>query len=258
MSIKIFIAAHKNYEMPEDDIYIPLEVGASLRKDLGLKGVRDNTGLNISEKNPNYCELTGYFWIWKNIKDADVVGLVHYRRYFKGNSKVQGKFANILNAQEIEKCLRDYQVILPVKRNYFIETVRSQYAHAHHEEDLLALEKAIRKICPTYLSAFEQVMNSKKLHLLNMFVMKKELFDEYCTWLFSVLAEVENTLNISEYSKNDARVYGFLSERLLDVWLIKNKIRYCELPVLNLEPVNWPQKIAKFLIRKAGLKKLIE
>lgn len=65
MSIKIFIAAHKNYEMPEDDIYIPLEVGASLRKDLGLKGVRDNTGLNISEKNPNYCELTGYFWIWK-------------------------------------------------------------------------------------------------------------------------------------------------------------------------------------------------
>lgn len=75
MSIKIFIATHKNYEMPDDDIYIPLEVGASLRKDLGLKGVRDNTGLNISEKNPNYCELTGYFWIWKNIKDADVVAL---------------------------------------------------------------------------------------------------------------------------------------------------------------------------------------
>lgn len=58
--------------------------------------------------------------------------------------------------------------------------------------------------------------------------------------------------------KNDARVFGFLSERLLDVWLTKNKIRYCELPVLNLEPVNWPQKIAKFLLRKAGLKKLIE
>ncbi len=50
MSIKIFIATHKNYEMPDDDIYIPLEVGASLRKDLGLKGVRDNTSLNISEK----------------------------------------------------------------------------------------------------------------------------------------------------------------------------------------------------------------
>ena len=78
-----------------------------------------------------------------------------------------------MDAQEIENCLRDYQVILPVKRNYFVETVRSQYVHAHHEEDLLALEKAMRKICPTYLPAFEQVMNSKKLHLLNMFVMKR-------------------------------------------------------------------------------------
>lgn len=255
MSVKIFIAAHKNYEMPDDDIYIPLEVGAALRNDLGLKGVRDNEGINISEKNPNYCELTGHFWIWKNIKDADIVGLVHYRRYFKGKSQDQGKFARILSSGEIEKYLKDYQAILPVKRNYFVETVRSQYIHAHHEEDLLALEKAIKKICPTYLPAFEQVMDSKKLHLLNMFVMKKELFDEYCAWLFPLLEEVEKTLDILKYSKNDARVYGFLSERLLDVWLIKNKIKYCELPVLNLETVNWPQKIAKFLLRKIGLKK---
>lgn len=254
MSVRIFIATHKNYEMPPDDIYTPLEVGAASRPALGLKGVRDNTGFNISEKNPNYCELTGYFWLWKNFNETENVGLVHYRRYLKGKKREPGKFGQLLSKKEIEELLKDYQVLLPRKRNYFIESVRSQYIHAHHEEDLIALENAIRNSCPTYLPSFKKVMDSKELHLLNMFVMKKKLFNEYCAWLFPLLEEVEKNLDISSYSKNDARVFGFLSERLFDVWLIQNKIKYYELPVLNLEPVNWPKKIFNFLLRKAGYK----
>ena len=78
MNIKILVAAHKQYWMPEDSVYLPLHVGAEGKPDLGY--TKDNTGENISAKNPNFCELTGLYWAWKNL-EADYVGLVHYRRY---------------------------------------------------------------------------------------------------------------------------------------------------------------------------------
>lgn len=76
--IKIIVAAHKKYHMPEDSCYLPLHVGKKGKDDLGYLG--DDTGDNISEKNPYYCELTGLYWAWKNLK-ADYIGLVHYRRH---------------------------------------------------------------------------------------------------------------------------------------------------------------------------------
>lgn len=79
-NIKLIVATHKSYEMPQDDnLYIPLHVGKKGKKDLGYLG--DDTGDNISEFNPYYCELTGVYWAWKNL-DYDYLGLVHYRRYF--------------------------------------------------------------------------------------------------------------------------------------------------------------------------------
>ena len=79
MDIKILVATHKKYWMPEDDVYLPIHVGREGKADLGYVG--DNTGDNISEKNANYCELTGLYWAWKNLK-CDYIGLCHYRRYF--------------------------------------------------------------------------------------------------------------------------------------------------------------------------------
>ena len=82
MDIKVIVAAHKPYRMPQDSMYLPLHVGRALTdQDLGWQG--DNTGDNISLKNPYYCELTGLYWAWKNLK-ADAIGLVHYRRFFRG------------------------------------------------------------------------------------------------------------------------------------------------------------------------------
>ena len=78
-NIKIYIAAHKKTELPQKDGYIPLQVGAALHDDLGY--LKDDVGDNISSKNPNFCELTGLYYIWKNEK-ADIVGLSHYRRFF--------------------------------------------------------------------------------------------------------------------------------------------------------------------------------
>ncbi len=251
MDCIILLAAHKKYWMSDDDVYLPIHVGREGKEDLGYIG--DNTGDNISDKNANYCELTGLYWAWKNLK-CDYIGLCHYRRYFAdknihGND-VEKKKAAILKRQDYEKLLQEYDVILPVKRNYYIETVRSQYEHAHNKHDLDETEKIIAELYPEYSEAFTKVMGRTKLHILNMFVMKKQLFDEYCRWLFSILFELEKRIDISGYNKYEARVFGFISERLLNVWLEKQQLKIKELPVVFLEKQNWPKKITEFLKRK--------
>ena len=237
--------------MPKDGIYLPIHVGREGKADLGYLG--DNTGDNISAKNANYCELTGLYWAWKNLK-YDYIGLCHYRRYFADKNlhtnNEEKKKAVILHRQDYEKLLREYDIILPVKRNYYIETVRSQYEHAHNKRDLDEAEKIVSELYPEYSEAFAKVMGRTKLHILNMFVMKKALFDEYCSWLFSILFELEKRIDITNYNQYEARVFGFISERLFNAWLEKQQLNVKEMPVINLEKVNWVKKINKFLIRK--------
>ncbi len=250
MNIKILVATHKKYWMPEDDVYFPLYVGREGKQDLGFTG--DNTGDNISLKNANYCELTGLYWAWKNLQ-CDYIGLCHYRRYFANShhgSDLDAKKAAIFHKADYEKLLQSYDVILPKKRNYYIETVRSQYEHAHNKRDLDEAERIIAERYPEYSDAFAKVMGRTKLHILNMFAMKKELFDEYCAWLFDILFVLEKSVDISNYDAYQARVYGFLGERLFNVWLEKKQLQVIEEDVINLEPVKWSTKIINFMQRK--------
>ena len=89
-----------------------------------------------------------------------------------------------------------------------------------------------------------------------MFIMKKELADQYCEWLFDVLFELEKRLDISNYNQNDQRVFGFVSERLLDVWLNTNEIKYKDIPYIFLEKENWIIKGVNFILRKMKLKRV--
>ena len=247
MDLKILVATHKGYWMPEDNVYLPLHVGRDGKQDLGYVG--DNTGENISNKNANYCELTGLYWAWKNL-DCEYIGLCHYRRYFSKKSIGKDKKADILHKDDYEKLLQKYDVLLPIKRNYYIETVRSQYEHAHNKCDLDEVEKIVQELYPEYSESFTKVMNRTKLHILNMFVMKKDNFEEYCQWLFDILFELEKRIDITSYNQYEARVFGFVSERLFNVWLEKQSLKSCEVPVVFLEKQNWGKKIFEFLKRK--------
>lgn len=250
MDIKILIATHKKYWMPSDEVYMPIHVGREGKDNLGYVG--DNTGENISIKNPNYCELTGLYWAWKNL-DCEYIGLCHYRRYFahkSKSSKLEDKKQAIFTRDDYERLLQQYDVILPKKRNYFIETVRSQYEHAHNKRVLDEIEKIIKMQYPSYIEAFEKVMNSRKLHIYNMFVMNKALFDEYCTWLFDILFTLEKRIDITNYDKYNARVFGFLSERLFNIWLEKKQLKIKTVNVVFLEKINWVKKGKDFLKRK--------
>lgn len=244
--IKIIVAMHKPYKLPTDEIYYPVHVGAAGKESIGC--TRDDTGVNISDKNPNYCELTGLYWAWKNLKSS-YLGLAHYRRYF-ASKKSGDKWDCIASGSDIEKALSKADIILPVKRNYFIETNYAQYVHAHNAADLDITRKIIQEKYPEYISAFDSSMKRTSGHRFNMFVMRRDLADEYCSWLFDILFELEKRLDISSYNAYDARVFGFVAERLLDVWLETRKIRYIEMPVVFMEEINWWKKGTAFLKRK--------
>ena len=161
----------------------------------------------------------------------------------------------IISESEVLTDLQHADILLPKPRHYWIETNYSQYIHAHHAEDLDITREIISEKYPEYIPQYDSSMKKTSGHRFNMFIMKKELLDEYCSWLFSILFELEERLDISSYSDNDARVFGFVSERLLDVWIDANKIDFKEIPYIFMEKENWPLKIYRFLRRKVMGKK---
>ena len=146
--------------------------------------------------------------------------------------------------------LKDADIIVPDKRKYYIETIRSHYNHSHYEKDLNETEQIIKELFPEYYISFEKVMERTWAHMFNMFVMRKDYFDEYCKWLFTVLFELEKRIDISTYTVMEARVFGFISELLLDVWLETKQLNYKEVNVSFMEKQNWLKKGGLFLKRK--------
>ncbi len=257
-SIKIIIATHKKYWMPDDDIYLPLHVGAEGKidmngKPLDLGYVKDNSGDNISLKNPYYCELTGLYWAWKNL-DCEYLGLAHYRRHFTTKNKLQIKLAGkkecVLNREELEKLLQKNDVLVPKVRHYYIESLYSHYAHTHYEEHLIETRQIIQEKYSDYLTSFDKVMNQKYGCMFNMFIMKKELANQYCEWLFSILDELESKIDYTKYDAFQARLFGRVSELLFNVWLDKENIKIKQLNTIHMEKINWFVKGKAFLCAK--------
>lgn len=229
IDLKIIVATHKEYDIPEKEYLLPVHAGAAI-SNIELPYQKDDEGINISDKNKTYCELTALYWAYKNIK-ADYIGLCHYRRYFD------------IDDLNISK----YDVILPKKRHYYIETIYDHFKHAHGSIGLDIVKEIIQEDYNEYLDSFDNQMNKKSLHIYNMFIMKYDLFINYCDFVFDILEKTENKLGDVD------RLYGFIAERLLDVYLDKNNISYKEVRVINTEKINWPKKIINFLRRKFGI-----
>ncbi|MBR1654217.1 MAG: DUF4422 domain-containing protein [Clostridia bacterium] len=250
-NVKMIVATHKKYQMPTDKMYVPLQVGAEGKEDLGYE--RDNTGNNISEKNPFFCELTGLYWAWKNL-DADYIGLVHYRRYFTINKKryktKYEKFKNVLSLEEADNLLKETDIILSKKRRYYIENLYSHYKHTMYIEPLDVTEEIIKEKYPEYFDEFKKLHKRTSAHMFNMFIMKKEILDDYCNWLFDILFELEKRVDNSKYDTFHSRFYGRVSELLLDVYINTKGLSYKETKVMDMENINWFKKGTSFLKAK--------
>lgn len=253
MNQKIFIVMHKDAKVPCTELYTPIIVG---KKSFAIQDTyyRDDVKDNIAQKNASYCELTALYWIWKNIKEYDIIGLCHYRRYFV--KEMKKNFEDLLQEKEIESYLNDCDIILPQKKYFLKETIKHQYYSANKglKKDYEVLEEVIRQIEPDYVEAFEKVSKEHSTYLYNMFITKKEILNDYCEWVFKILFEVEKRVDISGYTTQQKRIFGYLSERLMTVYVEKNKLKVKEVKIINMEEDLGKQK---YKMLKNHIKKII-
>lgn len=217
-TVEIYIVSHKIFKWNSKPGYLVLSIG----KNQTFGDVHDNIGLNISGKNANFCELTGLYWIWKN-SNADITGLVHYRRFFTTN--ILSTSPNyFLTPKRIISLLNKYDLIA-TPFYHFKKTILENRKEFCYEKDIICLKEVIKEKTPDYLEAFEKVFNGHRSYLCNMMIAKRNLLENYCDWLFSILFELDKRINTSSYTGNYARVFGYLSEPLLTVFAIKNKLK---------------------------------
>ena len=133
MDTRIYVMTHKKYSKPNLPEYIMMQVGAALHDDFGY--LTDNTGNNISEKNPNFCELTGIYWLWNNVS-CDIIGICQYRRYFIINE-------NFMNQQQVESILKNHDVILPQSFSTESSSLYDNYKLRHHSKDMDIIREVI-------------------------------------------------------------------------------------------------------------------
>lgn len=261
--LSIFSVFHKDYPKPDADFIVPIQVGKALTHiDLGF--LKDDTGENISEKNPTFCELTALYWIWKNLDtiDSKYIGLVHYRRYFtlpaiikkkklfyhkyktdprdcyikelssgNLNAAVSAELKTTMLAQlHLGKLIVPFPIALQINNYHF--NIKDNYIYHHIKEDWLLLEAAIKKVAPSYAACSDTYFETAQvMHGYNMFVGSKLFVKNYCDWLFPILAEVERTVKLSEYPYQK-RLFGFMSERLLNLYINKNNMATAPYPVV--------------------------
>lgn len=238
----IFICAHKEVPLPQHPFFLPIQAGAALHEHIA-NYQPDDEGDNISIKNPHFCELTCHYWAWKNLKDVDIIGLNHYRRYFDFTRKwpqfsADKHFISTdlflkqdYQFPDLEELLEKYDIILPTARHWRVSNTQ-QYNDYHIAKDWETLRQIIKKRSPQYIPAFEKTMDhSNKSVGYNMLITHWKLFNAYSEWLFDILFEVERCVPPIE-DPIQSRIYGYMSERLINVFCERHNLRIKHIPLI--------------------------
>lgn len=256
MSVKLFAMTHKQFEVPNNPMYIPLHVGhKNAEEDFGYQG--DDTGDNISELNCYYAELSGVYWVWKNYFDADYVGICHYRRFLTSEE------GYVFSEAEYEQILREYDIIT-TKQLELPGSYRNGFGAHHDVHTLDETRRILSELYPEYAETFERLVHQNKTYFGNIMVAKKELYDAYCEWLFSILFELQKRIDLTFADDYHRRVFGFISEFLLYVWVTARKLCAFECRVAIIgekkETREVTARMAEFFHKKdaAGAKACLE
>ena len=223
---KIYVVTHKDVKLE------------TLPEGYEIIHVRKIFGDNINHLNLYLNEVTALYWIWKNTSH-EIIGLNHYRRFFTTDGK------NFLTETQAREILNDCDIVV-VKGELFPLTQHALKSVLCGNELNDFVEKIfrehIRQKQPDYLDAFDYVSAGYSEFMYEMFITRRKIFDAYCEWLFSfIIGVTEEVLARTNIAKIDNprkyRVVGLISERLMTVWLIKNRLKIKTLPIIFRDDV---------------------
>jgi hypothetical protein len=259
--MKIYVAYHRRYNLLEGKYFFPIHVGRAVANKKSKDGliseedsrwlknnlIGDDSGENISILNREFCELTALYWIWKNDRNSDIVGLMHYRRHFIFNQSVYDKHENdeekicygcihfpIINKKYQKKIwltdeylnsfLDKDKIILPIEGDlsrFGITSLWDDYSSripGAHLDDLERLSSYV-KLKHHDISIFlEDYLNGTKKLMYQMMIIPKKEYDKYCQFLFSIIFGLSDKIDTRFYSSNGKRTIGYLAEILYGVY----------------------------------------
>ena len=234
--IKIFVSCDKDSYVPENPYLFPVQAGSALASERFTTMLHDDVGNNISAKNRSYCELTTQYWAWKNQK-SDYYGFFHYRRYmcfdeslevddYNGNIIAENLSSNILKELSIEPgVMRKYitthdAIVVRERKVVDVSNIYDEYVApiTQNKKDIDTVIDIIKHDYTDFVPAMEKYFSSDLSYDCNMFIMKKEIFNDYCSWLFDILEKAEKRIDTTNYSVQEYRVFGFLAERLCGIY----------------------------------------
>lgn len=241
--LRIFVITHKDAFIPESPYLSLVQVGSAIGEKIKSQScLYDDTGDNISNYNRDFCEMTGIYWLWKNGPKAENIGIFHYRRYLcckeKGHSKFRTDwkrfyvYPNLTQAffdmelfdeKYINSLLDKYKIIIP-KRSYLGERNHKNYYglfcfRERWTKELNYTLKIAAGMFPQYKESINSCSKSVRGCHCNMFIMKYDLFDEYCSFIFPVLLKVYRDIKDGKLQTEAPRLMGYLAEYLTGVFI---------------------------------------
>ena len=279
-SVKILVGYHKPAVLLKSDVLVPIHLGRALATKASKDGVMsqedyqwmldnmigDNTGDNISHLNREFCELTAIYWAWKNydkLGNPDYIGFMHYRRHCsfnidrifsedqyglvyadKVNDEYLSKFK--INSSHICNIIQNYDVIVAKKTDLKKLGTNSPYNHYENSDSKLHIKdynlvlKILSEKYPEFAVIAEKYNHSKYAYFTNIFVMKREIYNKYCAWLFDILFEARKKIDFENYNAQEYRVLAYISEWLCGIYITYLYQKACKILELQRTFINNP------------------
>ena len=222
----------KKIDAPPEGYKI-IHAGRALSEDLGYLG--DNTGDNISHLNIYLNEITALYWLWKNTTHS-IIGLCHYRRFLTEAEDLTFAREKILTKDAALKLLERYDIIVSTIGFEMMpqrELIRNDCGVELATFAESVIKKHLLKVQPDYLESFDEVMNLVAIYKCHLLITRRNIFEAYC----KATDEILRTVNLGELPFSPRRLIAFMAERMLTIWLRKNRLRIKELDFMFIKGV---------------------